>query len=70
MLCPWCLLITLTTTLVFAGITRLNIRDGLLPAPAALRRAVAQGLDWAVWGLIVFGVLAMVVGKYGLKLVS
>ena len=69
-LCPWCLLITLTTTLVFAGITRLNIRDGLLPAPAALRRAVAQGLDWAVWGLIVFGVLAMVVGKYGLKLVS
>ena len=27
-LCPWCLLITLTTTLVFGGITRINIRDG------------------------------------------
>ena len=67
-LCPWCLLITLTTTLVFGGITRINIRDGVIQAPEGLRRAVAQGLDWALWGLIVFGVLAMVVAKYGLKL--
>ena len=67
-LCPWCLLITLTTTLVFGGITRINIRDGVIPAPEGLRRIVAQGLDWALWGLIIFGVLAMVVAKYGLKL--
>ena len=69
-LCPWCLLITVTTTLVFGGITRINIRDGVIAAPASLRRIVAQGLDWALWGLIVFGVLAMVVGKYGLKLLG
>lgn len=69
-LCPWCLLITLTTTLVFGGITRINIRDGVIPTPEGLRRAVAQGLDWALWGLIVFGVLAMVVAKYGLKLLG
>lgn len=69
-LCPWCLLITLTTTLVFGGITRTNIRDGVIPAPEGLRRIVAQGLDWALWGLIVFGVLAMVVAKYGLKLLG
>ena len=69
-LCPWCLLITLTTTLVFGGITRINIRDGVIPAPEGLRRIVAQGLDWALWGLIVFGVLAMVVAKYGLKLLG
>ena len=69
-LCPWCLLITLTTTLVFGGITRINIRDRVIPAPEGLRRIVAQGLDWAVWGLIVFGVLAMVVAKYGLKLLG
>ena len=69
-LCPWCLLITLTTTLVFGGITRINIRDGVIPAPDGLRRIVAQGLDWALWGLIVFGVLAMVVAKYGLKLLG
>ena len=69
-LCPWCLLITITTTLVFGGITRINIRDGVIPAPASLRRIVGQGLDWALWGLIVFGVLAMVVGKYGLRLLG
>lgn len=69
-LCPWCLLITLTTTLVFGGITRINVRDGVIPAPEGLRRLVAQGLDWALWGLIVFGVLAMVVAKYGLKLLG
>lgn len=69
-LCPWCLLITLTTTLVFGGITRINVRDGVIPAPEGLRRIVAQGLDWALWGLIVFGVLAMVVAKYGLKLLG
>ena len=69
-LCPWCLLITLTTTLVFGGITRINVRDGVILAPEGLRRIVAQGLDWALWGLIVFGVLAMVVAKYGLKLLG
>ena len=69
-LCPWCLLITLTTTLVFGGITRINVRDGVIPVPERLRRLVAQGLDWALWGLIVFGVLAMVVAKYGLKLLG
>ena len=65
-LCPWCLLITLTTTLVFAGLTRINVRDGVIPAPQGLRRAVAQGLDWALWGLIIFGVVAM----YGVKLLG
>ena len=44
--------------------------DGVIPAPASLRRIVGQGLDWALWGLIVFGVLAMVVGKYGLRLLG
>ena len=69
-LCPWCLLITLTTTLVFAGLTRINVRDGVIPAPQGLRRAVAQGRDWALWGLIIFGVIAMVVAKYGVKLLG
>lgn len=27
-MCPWCLLITVTTTLVFASLTRVNILDG------------------------------------------
>ena len=33
-LCPWCLLITITTTLVWFGLTRVCISQGVLPAPA------------------------------------
>jgi uncharacterized membrane protein len=67
-LCPWCLLITVTTTLVWAGLTRINIRDGhILPGPrgAPLRRFVAQGFDWYLSiGLIVV-IAVMVMVKYG-----
>ena len=59
----------LGTNLLYT-IARINIRDGVIQVPEGLRRVVAQGLDWALWGLIVFGVLAMVVAKYGLKLLS
>ena len=38
-LCPWCLLITLTTTLVFGGITRINI-----PNRACLTVSTHRGL--------------------------
>ena len=43
---------------------------GVIPFPHSVRRFVSQGLDWALWGLIVFGVLAMVAAKYGLKLLG
>ncbi len=54
-LCPWCLLITVTTTLVFASITRVNILDDNLRfgrAQAALKRALASWVD--VYVVIVF----------------
>ncbi len=69
-LCPWCLLITLTTTLVFAGLTRINIREGAILAPEGVRRFVAQGLDWAITGLVLFLILAMVVAGYGVALLG
>lgn len=69
-LCPWCLLITATTTLVWAGLTRINIREGNLPAPTWLRRIVEQGLDWAFTGLFLFILLAMLVARYGVTLLS
>ena len=52
-LCPWCLLITVTTTLVWAGLTRMNVREGHvidLPGRAgpSARRFVADGNDWFV----------------------
>jgi len=40
-LCPWCLLVTVSTTLVFATLTHVNLRDGNLPLPARLREPLA-----------------------------
>lgn len=67
-LCPWCLLITVTTTLVWCGLTRINIRDHVLPAPASWRRFIASGADWAITILAVFVILAMVGVRYGPEL--
>jgi uncharacterized membrane protein len=70
-LCPWCLLITVTTTLVWAGLTRINVRDGnLLPGPrgAGLRRFVAAGNDWFVTSALIVVLAAMVMFKYGYSL--
>ncbi|GAA4465242.1 vitamin K epoxide reductase family protein [Phytohabitans houttuyneae] len=68
-LCPWCLLVTVSTTLVFATLTHVNIRDGnlFLPARASavLRSAVDADLDLiavTIWLLIL--ALAVVL-KYG-----
>ena len=65
-MCPWCMLITVTTTLVFASMTRVNILEGNLGAGTKrlLERPLRLGLDLA-GVLIVFAVLgAMVLYKY------
>jgi uncharacterized membrane protein len=64
-LCPWCLLITFTTTLVWAGLTRINVRDGHLPATAGTRRFVAAGYDWYVTGAFCLLIVVMIVLRYG-----
>lgn len=69
-LCPWCLLITLTTTLVFAGLTRINIREGAIPAPESVRRFVSLGFDWAITGLVLLGIVALVAARYGAALLG
>jgi uncharacterized membrane protein len=73
-LCPWCLLITVSTTLVFATLTHVNIRDGNLFLPArvgaALRSALDAGLDaLAVTALLLALALAVVL-QYGSALVG
>jgi uncharacterized membrane protein len=73
-LCPWCLLVTVSTTLVFATLTHVNIRDGNLMLPpraqAALKDAVDADLDAiavTIWLLI----LALAVAaKYGAALLG
>lgn len=64
-LCPWCLLITVTTTLVWAGLTRINIRDGVIDIGAGARRFVDHGSDWFVTAAIIILMAAAIVLKYG-----
>lgn len=68
-LCPWCLLVTVSTTLVFSTLTRVNLRDGNLPLPGrartALKEAVDGGLDVIAVTIWVLGLALAVVVKYG-----
>ena len=68
-LCPWCMLVTVATTLVWFELTRINVLQDNLWLPrrlqAALSSAVRSGLDVVVgvsWVLLM--VLAVVL-KYG-----
>ena len=65
-LCPWCMLITVTTTLVFASMTRINILEGNFGAATRrqLERPLRLGMDLA-GVLITFAVIAaMVLYRY------
>ena len=68
-LCPWCLLVTVSTTLVFATLTHVNIRDGNLYLPTrvqtALDNAVAADLDAIAVAIWLLAVALAVVLKYG-----
>jgi uncharacterized membrane protein len=68
-LCPWCLLITLATTLVFFEMTYVNIRDDNLYLPrrlqATLTSVIRSNLDLV---LVVVGILVLVLAvvlRYG-----
>ncbi|GAB1640476.1 vitamin K epoxide reductase family protein [Krasilnikovia sp. MM14-A1259] len=71
-LCPWCLLVTVSTTLVFATLTHVNIRDDNLFLPARAQQAAARFIDAdydvivvTIWLLIL---ILIIVGKYGTAL--
>ena len=68
-LCPWCLLVTLTTILVWFAITRYNIRERNLYLPkkvdARLRAFIKKDYDkLAMFSLVALIVVAILV-KYG-----
>ncbi len=68
-LCPWCLLVTLTTTLVFFAITRYNIREDNLYLSKSLTRRLqhwcARDYDKiALWSIVFLSVAAIII-KYG-----
>ena len=67
-LCPWCLLITLTTTLVFVSMTRVNILDNNFGMSPRLHERLSYwlrlGVDIWVTVIIIAVLAAMVVFKY------
>jgi uncharacterized membrane protein len=68
-LCPWCLTITVTTTLVFASLTRINLLENHFRLSEGAYRSVAgwlkAGAD-VLGTILIFAILiAMIVLKYG-----
>ena len=65
-MCPWCLLITVTTTLVFASMTRVNILEGNFGEATRqrLERPLRLGMDFAGVLILLAILAAMVVYKY------
>lgn len=71
-LCPWCLLVTASTTFVFFSITRYNIRENNLYLPHKLQKAahtfVEKDYDKLVLGILVVALIASIFVKYGTAL--
>lgn len=68
-LCPWCMLVTLTTLFVWFAMTRYNIREGNLYLPKKLsamaKNFIARDYDKLVmFSLIALGAI-LIVAKYG-----
>lgn len=68
-LCPWCLLVTASTTFVWFSITRYNIRENNLYLPKKLQKAahrfVEKDYDKLVLGIFVAAMIAGIFLKYG-----
>ena len=67
-MCPWCLLITATTTTVFASLLRVNLSDNTFGlSPRAYQRArylLRIGVDIWATVLIITVLAAMVIARY------
>lgn len=68
-LCPWCLLVTVTTAFVWFSITRYNIREDNLYLPKkaakAAKKFIAKDYDKLVLGVVVAAMIAGIFLKYG-----
>jgi uncharacterized membrane protein len=73
-LCPWCLLVTVSTTLVFVSLTHVNIRDGNLYLPHRVQRWAKQlihaDLDVVAVTIWLLALTLAVVSAYGDALFS
>lgn len=68
-LCPWCLLVTATTTFVWFAITRYNIRENNLylskKALRTVRKLIDKDYDKVAMASVIVLMIAMIVFKYG-----
>lgn len=68
-LCPWCLLVTLSTTFVFFSMTRYNIRENNLYLPPSLaahaKDFIKRDYDKALLVALIVIVVAGIILKYG-----
>jgi uncharacterized membrane protein len=68
-LCPWCLLVTASTTFVWFSITRYNIRENNLYLPKKVQQAahrfVEKDYDKLVLGVVIAILTAAIFLKYG-----
>ncbi|MCA0252274.1 MAG: vitamin K epoxide reductase family protein [Actinobacteria bacterium] len=73
-LCPWCLLVTVSTTLVFASLTHVNLRDNNVFLPRRAHAVLTTGLRLGVDSLLVVlwlgAITTLVLAKYGAALVQ
>lgn len=65
-LCPWCLLITATTTCVFMSMTRITLTEGYLGSRLErwTRTPLRYGADYATTAIIIAVIAAMVIYRY------
>jgi len=68
-LCPWCLLVTLTTILVWFALTRYNIREKNLYLPKGLQSTLETFIRKDYDKLAMFSLIVLIIGaiivKYG-----
>lgn len=73
-LCPWCLLVTLSTTFVFFSMTRYNIREDNLFLPKQLEKTLKHWIDKDYDKLLLFSIIfasiVLIIVKYGDSLIS
>lgn len=73
-LCPWCLLVTVTTTFVFFAMTRYNIREDNLYLPKDIQKKAKAFIDKDYDKLLLYSLIAAIAAwiilKYGNALFS
>ncbi|MBP9667466.1 vitamin K epoxide reductase family protein [Candidatus Saccharibacteria bacterium] len=66
-LCPWCLLVTLTTTMVWFAITRYNIRENNLFLPKKIQNSLLRWIEKDYDKLLMFSTIAVISAAILLK---